>query len=99
MAYLQEGMIQTMIDASGGEPVTIGSVTLNGLVDIVDEEMLVAQGFGSFIGKSVLVRVKTGAFPALADGVAVTVRAVAYKARAIQQEGDGALTQVLCATD
>jgi len=88
-----------MIDASGGEPVTIGAQTINGLVDVVDEEILVAQGFAGLVGKSVLVRVKTGAFSSLADGVTVTVRGTPYKARSIQQEGDGALTQVLCALD
>lgn len=99
MGYLQEGAIQQMIDGAGGEPVTIGVTTANGLVDIVDEEMLVTQGFGHMVGKSILVRVKTGAFAALAIGATVTVRGTAYKVHTIQQEGDGALTQILCAFD
>jgi len=94
---LHSEAVQSMIDGAGGEPVTIGATTANGLVDVVDEEMLMTQGFGHMVGKSILLRVKTGTFAALAIGATVTVRNTAYKAHTIQQEGDGELTQVLCA--
>lgn len=97
MAYFEEDDVVSMMD--DGEVVTIAGLAGKGLVSIVDEEMLKLRGYSRFIGKSIIVHVKTGAFPGLAVGATAVVRGITYKVHTPLQEGDGALTQVLLAYD
>lgn len=97
--YFGASDIQPLLDTFG-VPVTVGAVTAKGIVDEEDADEL-ADSFPrgipprpeGVIGKSRIVRVKTGTFT-ITEGGDITVDGVAYKVHGHYQEGDGAVTRV-----
>lgn len=98
MPYLGESQIPAMFKHCANATVVCGGVTLRCVVDRVDEEMLRGE-YAHLIGKAITVSCPTGALPALAIGVALTVDGVAFKAVAPMQRGDGGVTTFLCAVN
>lgn len=92
--YFRAEDIQPMLDGFG-IPATVGGVTARGIRDTQDEAVAAAED-GSFIGRVVTLIVKTGTFPGLAEGVAITVEGTAYTVRQQWLIEDGALTRVRC---
>jgi hypothetical protein len=94
MPFWHEQDIDTQIAQTGGVDVTLGAVTVKGLVDIADES-LVQGAAATFYGKTVVITVKTGAFgPELAEDAAITADGVAYRVQQVLQIDDGALTVI-----
>jgi len=79
-----------------GVPVTVGAVTVKGLLDAPDERMLQGE-LTEYIGRSRSVLVETGAL-ALASGATITVDAITYKILAFEQIDDGVPTRVAIAS-
>lgn len=94
--YYREQEIQMMLNEFGVD-VTVGATTAKAIVDRTDEE-LIRAGFGTMVGKAIVVTAKTGTLT-ITEGVAITVDGVAYKMGKALKSGDGALTQILCAKD
>lgn len=85
---------QTLLNRFGVS-VTIGAVTAKCLRDEADEQTL-GDDWASLTGKALVVRVKTGTFPALAVGVAMIVDGVAMIAAQVRAFGpDGATTRIV----
>lgn len=79
-----------------GRPVTFAGVSGNGIVDDSDEELLADQA--ALVGRVIIVRVRTTAFPGLEVGVAGVVDGLAVTVREVIPEPlDAALSRVLCA--
>lgn len=77
-----------------GVPVTLGGVTVNGIVDLSDQDLYNADA-GQFTGKVQPVLVKTGALPGLAEHASITVDGTRYTVIQVRQEApDGAFTRV-----
>jgi len=86
--------IQPMLDRFGVS-VTIGAVTAKCLRDEADEQAL-GDDWASLTGKALVVRCRTGTFPALVVGVAMTVEGVAMHAAQVQAEAlDGGTTRIV----
>lgn len=95
MPALGEAQIQAMLNRLADRvDVTVGAVTVKGVVDQTDETMFALSP--ELIGKVIVVHVKTGAL-ALSMGVSITVAGTAYKVHDFAQFGDGAVTRVSCA--
>lgn len=81
-------------------PVLLEGVTANGIVDYSDAVTFRDNGIGGVINKAITVSVQTSAFPSLAlsnaTGLPVTVDGVAYTIRERLQQGDGAITHLMC---
>ena len=75
-----------------GVDVTVGAVTVRGIRDAPEVEML-GQTSPDLIGKLVVVRVKSGAL-ALASKGDITVDGVAHKIHSFAAVGDGKYTRV-----
>lgn len=95
-SYYREAEIQAMLNEFGVD-VVVGGTTVKAIVDRTDEEMI-AAGFGTMVGKGIVVTAKTGAFT-ISEGAAITVEGTGYKMRESLQAGDGALTRIFCAVD
>lgn len=95
--YFREAGIQPLLNRAGVD-VTVASVTAKGVVDLADEEVL-QMGLGEQFGKVITVVVKTGTFPALIEGVALTTMGTTYKVHRLVQQGDGATTKAFCAME
>jgi len=93
MTFFRETDIDRQIARLGGVDVTIGSVTVKGLVDVIDESLL-EDGSSDLQGQTVTVTVKTGSLPALAVDAAITADSVAYQVTRFKQIGDGATTEI-----
>jgi hypothetical protein len=93
VSVYRDAEIQAMIDEFGVD-VTIGAVTAKGIVDRTDEELALA-GFSRGSGGAILVTVRTTTFPAIADGVAITVEGSPYKIGSHLKVGDGGITRIL----
>lgn len=76
-----------------GVSVTVGAVTVRGLMDVADEEML-AEVAPALQGRIRSVRVKSGAL-ALASKGDITVDGTAYKVHSFHAVHDGLFTVVL----
>lgn len=95
--YYNAAEIQAMLNDFGVD-VTIAGVTAKGVVDRVDEELAIGLETRA-IGKSIMVTVKSGALPGLANEATAIVDGVSYKVTFIMQIGDGALTKFVCAVE
>lgn len=94
MGFYGDADIDSML-ADCGVPVTLGSVTGSGVMNIVDQSLLPA-GTHSLVGRVVTVHVRTGTFPTVAEGNAITVDGIAYRVISALAEADGALTVITC---
>lgn len=70
-----------------------------GVVDVADENDLAAFDGTGLTGKVTAVTVKTGVLRGLAEGATITIDGTDYRVISQHQQGDGALTRVLCARD
>jgi hypothetical protein len=94
--YLEDADIATML-ADIGRPIIIGTMTLNGLIDIVGRDALFAMGVAGVSGETITVVVQTSAIPAgTKNKGAITVDGRAMHIRDMQASGDGATTHILC---
>lgn len=94
MAFFGASDLPAML-ADFGVPIAWAAVSGLGIVDVADEESMGAQA-GSFSGKERVVRLETERFAGLGEGETLTVDSVDYYVISVHQEGDGALTRVLC---
>lgn len=85
-----------LILADTGVDVVLGVTTVKGLLDIADESLLQGQA-ADFLGQTMLITVKTGALPGLAEGSSITADGIACRVMRVQRTDDGALTSILAA--
>jgi len=82
--------IQPMLDGLGGISVTIAGTTAKCQVRDSDEEVAAAAS-SILIGRAILLRAKTGAFPTLVQGLAATVdyptAGTSYKVVSVRHDG------------
>lgn len=94
--FFGAGDIDRML-ARFGQDITIGSVTVKGVVDLVDESYASDPGASLLVGTTA-IRVKTGAFgSALAVGATLTTDGVTYRVQRFQRIDDGAITLIYAA--
>ncbi len=79
-----------------GQTISAGGKSTRGLVDSADEALMQAGTPSPFIGRSIVVTLRTGAIP-LAEGGAISIDGKAHIVREKYQLDDGLLTRVLCA--
>jgi hypothetical protein len=77
-----------------GDTVVVSGVTGKGLLDL-DAVVLEDPTTGAGLERCPSLLVRTGAFPALARGVAITVAGTAYTVRDLLPMDDGEITRVL----
>ena len=93
MAFFRFADVDRLL-ARFGQPVTIASTTVNGIVDAPDETYA-SDSVGSLVVGTKVIRVKTGAFgSALVEGAQLTTDGVSYRVQRYMHEGDGALTVI-----
>ncbi len=95
--YLGESDITAILAdlaaAGGGVEVSLGGVTVTGLLDREAIEILGDQMPGVIAAED-LVHVQSGVLPGLQSGAAITVGGTAYTVLKVLPYGDGALTRV-----
>jgi hypothetical protein len=79
-----------------GVSVVCDGVTTLGIVDYIGKDSLLSQGVSGVSGTEISVTVQTSAWPKVPNRTAVTVDGKSMRIRDQNQEGDGALTKVLC---
>lgn len=84
--------------ADFGLPITVGAVTIKGLVDRRDIPVLSTEGMAAFASRHVVVTIHTGTLTGLAIGGAIVVDGLGLIVAAIHEIDDGELTEVVCAT-
>jgi len=89
--------LQTPLDEAGS-PVTLGSTTINALVDRPGDAVLEGGGAGGVQSTDVVLTIVTGTLPGLLPGASITVDGVAMKVRAFESIDDGAYTRIHCAS-
>jgi hypothetical protein len=94
VAYFEEDDIPGLLE-DAGEDITLGANTTQGCVDIADQRILPGE-LVHLVGKVIAVWIKTGSLPGVMVGALLTLRGASYKIRERTQEGDGALTRLLC---
>jgi hypothetical protein len=101
--------IPEMLDEFGGDA-TFGTLTKKVLYDETDAEAIALETGGSIIGKRIVLRGRTGDWPAIKIGDTVTVKTKGpmwnysgtvespfdVKVREMKQEQDGAVTAFYC---
>jgi hypothetical protein len=80
--------------AGGGVEVTLGGVTVTGLLDREAVEILGDQMPGVIAAED-LVHVQSGVLPGLQSGAAITVAGTAYTVLKVLPYGDGAMVRAL----
>ncbi len=99
--YLGESDITAILAdlaaAGGGVEVTLGAVTVTGLLDREAVEILGDQ-MPSVVAAEQAVHVQDGALPGLQPGAAITVGGIAYVVLKVLPYGDGAMVRVLLRT-
>jgi hypothetical protein len=92
--------IPFLLGADFGVAVVLAGAAENpipGIVDYVGKDVLVSQGISGVSGTDIIVTVQTSKLPAsLPNRTAVTVDGKAMRIRDSQQQGDGALTHLIC---
>jgi len=95
--YWRKSYVPRLIARAGGLDVTVAGVTAKCLVDRIDVPVAEGQAT-SGTGQRIEVQCETGIFPALADGVTVTVEGVDYVAKEPRRgDVDGGMTSFECA--
>ncbi|SRR5579863_2469496 len=81
-----------------GVAVVIGSSNLVGIVDYVGKDVLASMGVASVSGRTITVSIQTSTLPSPLPNrsTTLTVDGVSYRLRDSLQQGDGALTHLLC---
>jgi hypothetical protein len=79
-----------------GVSVVCGAVTTLGIVDNVGKDSLVSQSVSGVSGTEITVTVQTSAWTKVPNRTLLTVDGVNMRLRDQNQEGDGALTKLLC---
>ena len=79
--------------AGGGVEVTLGDVTVLGLLDREAIEILGDQMPGVIVAEE-MVHVQSGVLPGLQSGAAITVGGTAYTVLKVLPYGDGAMVRV-----
>ena len=79
-----------------GVSVVCSGVTTLGIVDIVGKDFIASQSVSGVSGKEITVTVQTSAFPDVPNRTPITIDGRAMFIRDQNQEGDGALTKILC---
>ncbi len=77
-----------------GEPITLGSTTVLGIVDATDAVVGRDGQYPEQVAGSLIVHVITGSLPGLEGGAVVTFRGQSYTVREQLQIEDGALTRL-----
>jgi hypothetical protein len=85
--------LRNMIAAAGGVNVTIGGVTVKGLLRAPDSELL--QGEPDLAGRAVSVLVVTEDLPAITAGMAVEIDGESMKVHRTMREGAVKVTRIL----
>lgn len=98
MTFFSDEDIDAMIEATGGVDVTVAGVTAKGLRRRPGVEVLGDGEVPAVEDLAEVVTVRTGAFPALAIGVAIDVDGTLLKVQSALPIEDGALTRVVCTT-
>ena len=76
-----------------GQTVTVGTVTVYGIVDAPDE-ILLEQGVSGQVGKKRTVTLRAGAVPGLTVGTTLTTGGANYKVTEVLAVDDGQLVKV-----
>ena len=96
--YLGESDITAILAdlaaAGGGVQVTLGGVTVTGLLDREAVEILGDQ-MPAVVAAEQVVHLQDGALPGLQSGGAITVGGTAYLVMKVLPYGDGAMVRVL----
>lgn len=90
-------MLEDLAAMDGAVEVTLGSTTVNGLLDREAVQLLGGE-MPAVIAADQIVHVVTGTLPGLASGVAITVDSINYKVLQVLPYGDGALTRIALRT-
>lgn len=77
-----------------GQAVTVGAVTVYGIVDAPDEILLAQMGVSGQIGRMRTVTLRAGAVPGLTVGTALTTGGASYKVMEVLAVDDGQLVKV-----
>lgn len=86
-----------LLALGAGVPVIIGATSLTGVVDYLGRDVLANLNVGGISGTVITVTVQTSKLPApLPNRTALTVDGQACHLRDSLQEGDGALTHLIC---
>lgn len=93
MGFFGAERIDEQLLRCGAVNVSVGAVTVKGLVDVVDES-LVTDSVSDLQGQSVVVTVKTGAIAGLSPGQTLIADGVTYRVMRTGQIDDGALTVI-----
>lgn len=105
--YWRKAQVSMMFKKMG-VAITVNGVTVVGIVDRTDEELL-RGGYGHLIGRFIVVRVETDTLPDLEIGALLDidpqtvisgggmVGSEVYRASRVLQEEDGAVTVIVCA--
>lgn len=80
-----------------GVPISVGTTTVQGLVDRRDIPVLGTDGMAAFTSRHVVVTIQTGSLPAIAVGGSITVDGASLLVAALHAIEDGELTEVVCA--
>ncbi len=95
-AYFGDADLAPLL-ADMGRPVQINGKTVQGIVDYVGKDALAVMGIAGISGRVITVAAQTSALPSgTRNKSAVMVDGVAYHVRDMQQQGDGAMTHLLC---
>jgi len=79
-----------------GSTIAAGGRTTKGIVDSADEAMMAAGSMSPFIGRSIVVTLRTDDL-VLTEGGALTIDGKPYIVREKYHLDDGLLTRILCA--
>jgi hypothetical protein len=79
-----------------GSTIAAGGKQTRGMVDSADEALMQSGTPSPFIGRSIVVTIRTGSIP-VTEGSALTIDGKPYLVREKYQLDDGLLTRILCA--
>lgn len=85
--------IRAIVDALGGVDVTVGGVTIKGVVREPDRPLL--EQYPELVGRVKSVMVVTADLPALGSSKAITIAGESMKVHAVMAEYDGTVTRIL----
>ena len=86
-------MLADLAEAGGGVDVTLGTMTVTGLLDREAVEIFGGE-MPAVVAADEIVHVRSGALPGLASGTPVTVGGVDYVVLKVLSYGDGAMTRI-----
>ena len=94
MSYFGTSDLPSML-ADFGVPVAWGAISGRGLVDQVDRDLF-SDANAQFTGKETIVTIETTRFAGLGEGERISIDGVAHRVIQSRQQGDGALTALMC---